>query len=75
MTSSYSKTSVFLRPHVNEKLAFSNISTPKSNFEKKGRGWGAFSVTVFTGYVWTEGQTEEKISAFSKQNGYAWTGP
>ena len=29
----YSKTSVFVRPHVNEKLAFSKIFTLKSVFE------------------------------------------
>ena len=34
MTSSYSKTSVFVRPHGNEKPAFSKISTPKCVFEK-----------------------------------------
>ena len=35
----------------------------------------AFSGTVFTEYVWTVGQTREKIYSFSNQNGYLWTGP
>ena len=34
----------------------------------------AFSVTVFTGYVWKVGQTGKK-SPFSNQNWYLWTGP
>ena len=35
----------------------------------------AFSVAVFTEYVWTVGQTGEKIYPSSNQNGYLWTGP
>ena len=34
MTSSFSKTSVFVRPHVNEKLAFSKIFSLENVFEK-----------------------------------------
>lgn len=41
-------TSVFVRPYVNEKLAFSKLSTLTSVFEKN-----ALSVTVFIWYVWT----------------------
>ena len=62
MTSSYSKTSVLVRPHVNEKPAFSKIFTVKRSFEKN-----AFSVTVFTGYLWTAGRIGEKISAFKQK--------
>ena len=39
MTSSYSKTSVFVRPHVNKKPAFSKIFTLKSVFEKMRFRW------------------------------------
>ena len=35
----------------------------------------AFWVTVFAGYVWTVGQTGEKISIFKNKNRYVWTGP
>ena len=38
-TSSYSNTSVFFRPHVNEKPAFSKISTLERVFEKMRFGW------------------------------------
>jgi len=34
----------------------------------------AFSVTVFTGYVWAEAQSAKKKSHWN-ENGYAWTGP
>lgn len=49
-----SKTSVFVRPHVNDKPRFSKISFLESVFEKD-----AFSVNVFTRYVKTVGQTAE----------------
>ena len=39
MTSSCSKTSVFVRPHGNEKPAFSKISTPKCVFVKLRFRW------------------------------------
>ena len=54
-TSSYSKTSVFVRPQVSEKpRVFKNLHSEE-------RFWkDAFSVTVFTGYVWTVGRTGEK---------------
>ena len=54
-TSSYSKTSVFVRPQVSEKpRVFKNLHSEE-------RFWkDAFSVTVFTGYVWTIGRTGEK---------------
>ena len=35
----YSKTAVFVRPHVNEKPAFSKISSLKSVFEKMRFRW------------------------------------
>ena len=47
MTSSYSKTSVFVRPHGNDKQAFSKICTLESVWKH------AFSLTVFTRYVST----------------------
>ena len=63
MTSSYSITSVFVRPHVNEKPAFSKMSTMESVFWKY-----AFSVTVFKAYVRTVGQTRrKKISVFKQK--------
>ena len=61
MTSLYSKTSVSVRPHVNEKPAFSKLFALQSVFEKD-----AFSVTVFTGYMWTVDQTGGKKYPFSK---------
>ena len=36
---------------------------------------GAFSVTVFTGYEWTVGQTGGKKSPFFEKNGFVWMGP
>ena len=59
MTSSYSKTSVFITPHVDEKRLHS-----------EQRFWkDAFSVTVFTAQVWEVGQTgsEEKVSVFKQK--------
>ena len=54
-TSSYSKTSVFVRPQVSEKpRVFKNLHSEESFWKD------AFSVTVFTGYVWTVGRTGEK---------------
>ena len=62
MTSLYSKTSVSVRPQANEKPAFLKHFTLQSVFEKD-----AFSVTVFTGYIWTVDQTGEKNIRFQKQ--------
>ena len=57
MTSSYWKTSVFVRPHVNEKPAFEKIATLKD----------AFSVAAFTEYIRVDGRTNrKKISVNSK---------
>ena len=54
-TSSYSKTSVFVRRQVSEKSrVFKNLHSEESFWKD------AFSVTVFTGYVWTVGRTGEK---------------
>lgn len=39
MTSSFQKTSIFVRPNVNKKLAFSNIFTLESSFEKVHFWW------------------------------------
>ena len=36
---------------------------------------GAFSVTVFTGYEWTVGQTGGKKSPFFEKNRFVWMGP
>ena len=52
------------------KPPFSSVFTKSRSFWKD-----AFSVTVYAGYVWTVGQTGEKISAFKNKNGYVWTGP
>ena len=54
MTSSYSKTSVCVRPHVNEKPAFFKISTLGTVFKR----------TPFAGGRQTK--TEKKISCFTK---------
>ena len=51
MTSLYSKTSVFARPHVNEKLAFSKLSTLESVFKRCVFG------AAFTKKGWTVGKT------------------
>ena len=69
MTSLYSKTSVSVRPHVNEERAFSELCNLQSVFEKD-----AFSVTVFSGYMWTVDQTGKKISVFKNQKRYVGTG-
>ena len=60
-SSSYSKTSVSVRPHVNKKPAFSKLFALQSVFEQD-----ASSVTVFTGYMWTVDQTGGKKYPFSK---------
>ena len=57
MASSYSKTSVFVRPHINEKPAFSKIFTLESVFEKMPFR-GPFSPNASGRYA----KTEEKIS-------------
>ena len=62
MISSYLKTTVFIRPHVNKKLAFSKISSLESISEKM-----RFSVTIFTRYAWTVGQTREKNIRFQSK--------
>ena len=70
MTSSYSNTSVFFRPHVNEKSAFSKISTLERVFEKMRFGWPFSSDTC--------GGTPKRIkkkSPFSSKKEYVWTGP
>ena len=58
------KPTSFVRPHVNEKWAFSKISTLESIFEKF-RFWGPF----FTWYVWTIGQIGKKIRFQTKPLG------
>ena len=58
MASSYSKTTVFVRPHVKEKPAFSKIFTRESVFEKMPFR-GPFSPNACGRYAKTE---EEKIS-------------
>ena len=63
MTSSYWKTSVFVRPHVNEKPAFLKISTLENVFEKMHFRW-QFSPNT---YEWTVGQTGKKISVNSNK--------
>ena len=70
MTSSYSNTSVFFRPHVNEKPAFSKISTLERVFEKMRFGW-PFSSDTCGQYA----KADEKKSPFSSKKGYVWTGP
>ena len=59
ITSSYSKTCVFVRPHVNEWPAFSKIFTLESVFEKMRD-----SVIVFTEYKWTVGEIGGKKMRF-----------
>jgi len=68
-SSSYSKTSVSVRPHVNEKPAFSKLFTQplQSVFEKD-----AFSVNVFTEYMWTVDQTGGKKYPFSTTKKDTW---
>ena len=51
VTRSFSKTYVFIHPQQYSKTAFSKTSSSKSVVEKMR--W----VTIFTGYVWTVGQT------------------
>ena len=51
MTRSFSKTYVFIHPQEYSKTAFSKTSSSQSVVEKMR--W----VTIFTGYVWTVGQT------------------
>ena len=68
MTSSYSNTSVFFRPIVNEKPAFSKISTEV--FEKMRFRW-PFSSDTCGRYA----KADEKKSPFSSKKGYVWTGP
>ena len=63
MTSSYSRTFVFVRSYVNKKTAFSKIHSG----ERFGKD--PFSVTVFIGYVWTMGHTGLKKYPFLSQNG------
>ena len=50
MTSALKKSSVFVRPHVHTKTAFSKRSTPESVFEK----------FVFIENVWTEAGSLKK---------------
>ena len=57
MSSLYWKTFVFVRPHVNQKPAFSNISTLQNVFEKMHLRWQNSPNT----YVWTVRQTRKKI--------------
>ena len=71
MTSSYSKSSVFVRSHLIEKPAFWKISTLESVFEKMRFGW-PFSLDSCGRSV---GQTGGEKSPFSNKNGYVWTGP
>ena len=52
------------------KPPFSSVFMKSQNFWKD-----AFWVTVFAGYVWTVGQTGEKISIFKNKNRHVWTGP
>ena len=73
MTSSYSRTFVFVRSYVNKKTAFSKIHSG----ERFGKD--PFSVTVFIGYVWTMGHTGlKKISVFKPKRinvDGAWSSP
>ena len=48
----------FQPPHENMKKEFSKIFIPESALKV------AFSFTVFTGYVWTEGQSAKKKLRF-----------
>ena len=64
ITSSYSKTCVFVRPHVNEWPAFSKIFTLESVFEKMRD-----SVIVFTEYKWTVGEIGGKKMRFQTKTG------
>ena len=72
MTSSYSKTSVFVRPHENDKPAFSKISTLGTVLENLGF-W--YPKTPFTCGRKAKTMTEKKKSPFSKISGCAWTRP
>ena len=65
----FDETSVFVRLHENDKPTFFK------NLHSKKRFWkGAFSVTIFTGYVWTVYQTGERKSTLLKQQ-YLWMRP
>ena len=68
ITSSYSKTSVFVRPHVNEWPAFSKIFTLESVFEKMRN-----SVIVFTEYKWSVGEIRGKKCVFKQKRIVVWT--
>ena len=61
MTLLYSKTSVFARPHVNEKPAFSKLSTLGSVFKRCVFG------ASFTKKGWSVGKTKGKISVFKQK--------
>ena len=68
-------------------MMYDIIEAEKLRFRPSARKWEAgvfknlnsgekkmrFLVTVFTLYVWTVGQTEEKYS-FSNKNWYVWRG-
>ena len=62
--------------HVFRKSLFSSVQASTRSPRFRERFWkDAFSLTVFTGYVWTVGQTGRKKPPFSNENGYMWTGP
>ena len=68
MTSSYSKTSVFVLQCKREASVFKNLHSGERFWENE------FSVIVFTGYVRMVGETRDKKPHFSNKNGYMWTG-
>ena len=62
--------------HVFRKSLFSSVQAYTRSPRFRERFWkDAFSLTVFTGCVWTVGQTGRKKPPFSNENGYMWTGP
>ena len=69
MVSLYSKTSVFVRLHVNGEASVFRKFHSGEPFRKD-----AFPVTVSAEYVSTVGQTAEKKSPFSNKNWYLWMG-
>ena len=68
MTSSYSKTSVFVLQCKREASVLKNLHSGERFWENE------FSVIVFTGYVRMVGETRDKKPPFSNKNGYMWTG-
>ena len=62
--------------HVFRKSLFSSVQAYTRSPRFRERFWkDAFSLTVFTGKVWTVGQTGRKKPPFSNENGYMLTGP